>query len=116
MIDKAYLEAVKAGESLAGESSRPEVPTPGWRDPSSPHLLSLAWWGIEKGLHLGEGGMGLEPIGVTQAVARAPEPFQIRLKFGKQAYRVMEVRCGEDVADVARKLRELAARVEARSK
>jgi hypothetical protein len=43
-------------------------------------------------------------------------PFQIRLKFGKQAYCVAEVRTGEQAAEVARKLRELAAQVEARSK
>jgi hypothetical protein len=43
-------------------------------------------------------------------------PFQIRLKFGKQAYCVAEIRIGEEAADVAKKLRELAAHVEARSK
>jgi hypothetical protein len=40
-------------------------------------------------------------------------PFQIRLKFGKQAYCVMEVRIGEEAAEIAEKLRELAAQVEA---
>jgi hypothetical protein len=58
--------------------------------------------------------MQLEAVGVTQPVKHGP--FQIRLKFGKQAYCVAEVRIGEDAADVARKLRELAAQVEARSK
>jgi hypothetical protein len=37
----------------------------------------------------------------------------VRLKLGKQAYCVIELTRGEDVADVARKLRELAAQVEA---
>jgi hypothetical protein len=39
-------------------------------------------------------------------------PFQVRLKFGEQAYCVI----GEEAADVAKKLRELAAQVGARSK
>jgi hypothetical protein len=56
----------------------------------------------------------LEAVGVTQPVKHGP--FQIRLKFGKQAYCVTEVRVGEEAADIARKLRELAAQVEARSK
>jgi len=43
-------------------------------------------------------------------------PFQIRLKFGKQAYCVAEVSIGEEAGDVAKTLRELAAEVEARSK
>ena len=58
--------------------------------------------------------MQLEAVGVTQ-----PEkygPFQIRLKFGKQAYCVMEVRIGEEAIEIAKKLRELAAQVEARSR
>jgi hypothetical protein len=58
--------------------------------------------------------MQLEALGVTQPERQGP--FQIRLKFGKQAYCVAEIRIGEDAADVARKLRELAAQVEARSK
>jgi hypothetical protein len=58
--------------------------------------------------------MQLEALGVTQPEKQGP--FQIRLKFGKQAYCVAEFRIGEDAADVARKLRELAAQVEARSK
>jgi hypothetical protein len=41
---------------------------------------------------------------------------QIRLKFGKQAYCVIEVRVGEEAVDVARKLRDLAGQVEVRSK
>ena len=48
--------------------------------------------------------------------AREAWAFSIRLKFGKQAYCVMEVTIGEEAADVAKKLRELAAQVEARSK
>lgn len=42
-------------------------------------------------------------------------PFQLRLKFGKQAYCVVEIRRGEDAAEVAKKLRELAGQVEQRS-
>jgi hypothetical protein len=41
---------------------------------------------------------------------------QIRLKFGKQHYCVVELARGEEAAAVAKKLRELAAQVEARSK
>ena len=58
--------------------------------------------------------MQLEAVGVTQPVKHGP--FQIRLKFGKQAYCVVEVRIGEEAAEIAKKLRELAAQVEARSK
>jgi hypothetical protein len=43
-------------------------------------------------------------------------PFQPRLKFGKQAYCVAEVRIGERAAGVAKKLRQLTTQVEARSK
>ena len=57
--------------------------------------------------------MQLEAVGVTQPVKHGP--FQIRLKFGKQAYCVMEVRIGEEAAEIAKKLRELAAQVAARS-
>ena len=42
--------------------------------------------------------------------------YHLRLKFGKQAYCVIELRRGEAAADVSKKLRELAAQVEARSK
>jgi hypothetical protein len=45
--------------------------------------------------------MQLEPVGVTQPVKHGP--FQIRLKFGKQAYCVMEVRIGEEAAEIAKK-------------
>jgi hypothetical protein len=58
--------------------------------------------------------MQLEAVGVTQPEKHGP--VQIRLKFGKQAYCVMEVRIGEAAAEIAKKLRELAAQVEARSK
>ena len=58
--------------------------------------------------------MQLEAVGVTQPERHGP--FQVRLKFGKQAYCVMEVTIGEEAADVAKKLRELAAQVEALSK
>ena len=58
--------------------------------------------------------MQLEAVGVTQPEKHGP--LQIRLKFGKQAYCVMKVTIGEEAADVAKKLRELAAQVEARSR
>lgn len=57
--------------------------------------------------------MQLEAVGVTQPEKHGP--FQVRLKFGKQAYCVMEVRIGEEAAEIAKKLRELARQVEARS-
>ena len=58
--------------------------------------------------------MELEAVGVTQPQKHGP--FQIRLKFGKQAYCVAEVRIGEQATEVAKKLRDLAAQVEARSR
>lgn len=58
--------------------------------------------------------MQLEAVGVTQPVRHGPS--QIRLKFGKQAYCVAEVSIGEEAVEIAKKLRELAAQVEARSK
>ena len=58
--------------------------------------------------------MQLEAVGVTQPVKHGP--FQIRLKFGKQAHCVVEVRVGEEASEVAKKLHELAIQVEARSK
>ena len=58
--------------------------------------------------------MQLEAVGVTQPEKHGP--YQIRLKFGKQAYCVIEVRIGEEAADIAKKLRDLAGQVEARSK
>jgi hypothetical protein len=58
--------------------------------------------------------MQLEAVGVTQPQKYGP--FQIRLKFGKQAYCVAEVSIGEEASEVAKKLRELAGQVEARSK
>jgi hypothetical protein len=54
--------------------------------------------------------MQLEGVGVTQPHRTA---FQIRLKFGKQAYFVVEVTRGEESAEVARKLRELADHIAA---
>ena len=57
--------------------------------------------------------MELEGVGVTQ---EKHGPYQLRLKFGKQVYCVIELQRGEDVADVTKKLRQLAAQVEARSK
>jgi hypothetical protein len=54
--------------------------------------------------------MKLEGVGVTQPARHGP--FQLRLKFGKQAYCVIEMRPGEDAAEVANKLRELTDQVE----
>jgi hypothetical protein len=58
--------------------------------------------------------MQLEGIGVIQRDRLGS--FQLRLKFGKQAYCVVELQRGEDAGEVAKKLRELAAQVETRSK
>ena len=55
--------------------------------------------------------MELEGVGVTQP-NRAT--YHVRLKFGKQWYRVIEVRRGESAGEVAKKLRELAAEVASR--
>ncbi len=55
--------------------------------------------------------MELEGVGVTQPDRVS---YHLRLKFGKQAYCVIELRRGEDGGDVAKKLRELAAQVELR--
>jgi hypothetical protein len=57
--------------------------------------------------------MQLEGIGVTQPDKHGP--FQLRLKFGKQAYCVVELRRGEEAPEIAKKLRELAAQVERRT-
>lgn len=57
--------------------------------------------------------MELEGVGVTQPNRVS---YQVRLKFGPQAYCVVELQRGEDAASVAKKLRELAAQVEARGK
>jgi hypothetical protein len=57
--------------------------------------------------------MELKGVGVTQL---SPSRYVVRLKFGKQAYCVAEVRIGEEAGEIAKKLRELAAQVEARSK
>jgi hypothetical protein len=59
------------------------------------------------------GGMTLEGVGVTQPNRIT---YHIRFKFGKQAYCVVEMKRGEEAAEIAKKLRELAAQVEARSK
>jgi hypothetical protein len=56
--------------------------------------------------------MQLEGIGVTQRDKFGS--FQLRLKFGKQAYIVVELRRGEEAGEVAKKLRDLVAQVEAR--
>jgi hypothetical protein len=57
--------------------------------------------------------MQLEGIGVTHPDKHGP--YQLRLKCGKQAYCVVEPRRGEDAAEMAKKLRELAAQVERRT-
>jgi hypothetical protein len=49
-------------------------------------------------------------VGVTQPNQVS---YELRLKFGKQAYCVIELHLGEDAFDVANKLRELAAQVAA---
>jgi hypothetical protein len=54
--------------------------------------------------------MQLEGVGITQPQKLGP--YQLRLKFGKQAYCVIELRKGEEAADTARKLRELAKQAE----
>jgi hypothetical protein len=41
-------------------------------------------------------------------------PLQLRLTFGKKPYCVVEIQRGEEVAEVAKKLRDLATQVEAR--
>ena len=57
--------------------------------------------------------MTLEGVGVTQLAKLGP--MQLRLKFGKQAYFVIELRKGEEAAEVAKKLRELADQVDEKS-
>lgn len=57
--------------------------------------------------------MQLEGIGVTQPDKHGP--YQLRLKFGKQAYCVVELRRGEEAPEIAKRLRELAAQVERRT-
>jgi hypothetical protein len=51
-------------------------------------------------------GRRRDAVGAARAVPA------LRLKFGKQAYCVIEVRPGEDASEVAKKLRELAGQVE----
>ena len=58
--------------------------------------------------------MTLEGVGITQPPKHGP--FQLRLKFGKQYYCVIELYKGEEEAEVKKKLRELAAEVDARSR
>lgn len=68
----------------------------------------------DNGARDGEEMFELEGVGVTQS-DRQGTTYQVRLKFGKQAYCVVELQKGEDPQDVARKLLELAAQVAARS-
>ena len=56
--------------------------------------------------------MQLEGIDVTRLDEHGP--FRLLLKFGKEAYCIVEIRRGDDAADVAKKLRELAGQVEQR--
>jgi len=55
--------------------------------------------------------MELEGVGVTQS-DRYGSTYQVRLKFGKQAYCVIEVGPGEDSAEAPNKLREVADQIE----
>ncbi len=57
--------------------------------------------------------MELDGVGVTQP---SPSRYVVRLKFGRPNYVAVELQRGEDAADVAKKLRERAAHVEARGK
>jgi hypothetical protein len=54
--------------------------------------------------------MTLEGIGVTQP-SRGFGVYQLRLKFGPQAYRVIELTKGDDGKSLAKKLRELTEKV-----
>jgi hypothetical protein len=56
--------------------------------------------------------MQLEGIDVTRLAEHGP--FRLLLKFGKESYCAVEIRRGEDAAEVAKKLRELAGQVERR--
>ena len=49
--------------------------------------------------------MTLEGVGVTEPARHGPS--QIRLKFGKQRYCLIELRPGEESVDIAKKPREL---------
>jgi hypothetical protein len=55
----------------------------------------------------------LDGVGVTQP---EPDRYQLRFKFGDEVCCEVAVQRGEDAAAVAKKLRELADQVEARSK
>ena len=57
--------------------------------------------------------MELEGAGLTEP---SPSTYVVRLKFGTQNYVAIELKRGEEAEDAAKKLRELAAQVEARSK
>ena len=57
--------------------------------------------------------MELEAVGVTQP-DRLGSRYHLRLKFGKQAYCVIELQIGEDAFDVAKKLQDLAVQVQTR--
>ena len=54
--------------------------------------------------------MTLDGVGVAQRDRHGR--FQIQLKFGKNQYCVIEVRRGQEHAEVAERLRELADQVE----
>jgi len=56
--------------------------------------------------------MTLEGVGVTQPTPHGP--MQLRLRFGKQAYFVIELRKGEEAAEVTEKLRKLASDIDAK--
>ena len=54
--------------------------------------------------------MTLRGIGVTQPAG--PGPFQLRLKFNRNAYCAIELKKGESAKSIAKKLRELAVEIE----
>jgi hypothetical protein len=54
--------------------------------------------------------MTLRGIGVMQPAG--PGPFQLRLKFNRDAYCAIELKKGEAAKSIAKKFREIAAEVE----
>src|SRR4029453_7337837 len=78
-------------------------------DNSKPHAPLWVHCGMKRLQCLQEATpMELEGVGVTRP---KPSTCQVRLKFGKQAYLVVELKRGEDAQDVVPKLRELAAQI-----
>ena len=58
----------------------------------------------------GKTGVTLQGIGVIQPAGSGP--FQLRLKFNRDAYCAIELEKGETAKTIAKKFRELAAEVE----